>query len=193
MAPSCEVMDSRDDIDTQGTDKHTDCADDIPHQHDLQLAKGRAPYSSVAHFQPISEPPGARILCPIHGADCAVNPGPSRSPSWAELPNKDSCQNQVDDHIVDCNENRNRRVDPNSTSAVSWRYLKIRIDELRSKESKKTAEEVLRTEQRQLLKNVDILTRHFRNKRGIEQQYRQSKGRNGSEREAQVQGNSEVN
>lgn len=36
------------------------------------------------------------------------------------------------------------------------------------KESKKIAEEVLRTEQRQLLKNVDILTKHFRNKRGIE-------------------------
>lgn len=36
------------------------------------------------------------------------------------------------------------------------------------KESKKTSEEVMRTEHHQLKKNVDILTRFFRNKRGIE-------------------------
>ena len=36
------------------------------------------------------------------------------------------------------------------------------------KESKRTAEEVLRTELHQLRKNVDILTKYFRNKRGLE-------------------------
>lgn len=138
-ATSGEVVGNCEEIDAQGTDKHTDGADDVPHQHDLQLSEGRAPYRSVAHFQPISEPPGGRRFCRVTRAYRVVNLGLCRSPRWAELPNKDSCENQIDGHISYYVENRSNRMDPNSTFAVFSRYLEIWFEQLRSKYSKKSA------------------------------------------------------